>query len=65
MLYREPIRLVARFRHPIHHVKAPTLQHLADFPWVLPIEQTELRSGLEEFFVHEGRPLPVNRVECT
>lgn len=65
MLYREPIRLVARVGHPVHALKAPTLEQLADFPWIFPVEQTTLRGELEDVFVHAGVAIPTNRVECT
>ena len=65
LLYREPIRLVARAGHPVHTLTSPSLRRLAEFPWVFPVEQTSLRAELEELFVHEGVPLPANRVECT
>jgi DNA-binding transcriptional LysR family regulator len=65
MLYREPVRLVARVGHPVHALKTPTLKQLADYPWIFPVEQTTLRSELEDFFVHEGVPIPANRIECT
>jgi DNA-binding transcriptional LysR family regulator len=65
MLYREPIRVVARKGHPAARLHEPTLAELAQYPWVFPISQTTLRRELEEAFVHEGVELPVNRVECT
>lgn len=65
VLYHEPIRLVARTGHPVHAVTRPTLAQLADYPWIFPIEETQLRAELEEVFFRAGVPLPVNRVECT
>ncbi|WP_327633077.1 LysR substrate-binding domain-containing protein [Kribbella sp. NBC_00482] len=65
MLYSEPVRLVAREGHPVHALDSPTLMQLADYPWIFPVEQTILRSELEDFFVHEGVPIPANRIECT
>ena len=65
MLYREPIRLVARLDHPVHELKRPTLSELVDYPWIFPIEETALRSELEDLFSQEGLAIPENRVECT
>ena len=65
MLYREPVRLVARTGHPVHALTRPTLAQLATYPWILPVEQTALRDELEAVFVHENVALPANRVECT
>ena len=65
MLYREPIRLVARLDHPVHALERPSLSQLVDFPWIFPIEETALRTELEELFCHEGLAIPENRIECT
>jgi Transcriptional regulator len=35
------------------------------FPWVLPLEQTALRTELEQVFRASGLTLPGNLVECT
>ncbi|MFC5993625.1 LysR substrate-binding domain-containing protein [Pseudonocardia hispaniensis] len=65
MLYREPVRLVARRGHPVHALKSPSLKQLADYPWIFPVEQTTLRGELEAFFAQEGIAIPANRIECT
>ncbi|RJO73758.1 LysR family transcriptional regulator [Nocardia panacis] len=65
VLYREPIRLVARVGHPVHELEAPDLRRLAEFPWVFPVEQTELRAELEALFIRENLAIPADRVECT
>lgn len=64
-LYMEPICLVARHEHPVHAQQRPTLSDLAALPWIFPVEQTALRSELEEAFLIEGASLPEDRVECT
>lgn len=64
-LYLEPIQLVARTEHPAHALRRPRLAQLSTYPWIIPVEQTVLRSELEESFVAEGARLPENRVECT
>ena len=65
VLYREPIHLVTRADHPAQSLRSPRLSDLVRYPWILPLEQTALRSELEALFVHEGLDLPTNRVECT
>lgn len=64
-LYMEPISLVARSDHPVHRRRRPSLVELAELPWIFPVEQTALRTELEEAFLAEGAPIPVDRVECT
>jgi len=64
-LYLEPIRLVARVDHPVHRRNSPVLRELAEYPWVFPVGQTALRAELEGMFLHEGVPIPANRIECT
>ncbi|MFI1577159.1 LysR substrate-binding domain-containing protein [Embleya sp. NPDC020630] len=63
-LYREPIRLVVRRGHPL----LDSARELADtiaHPWILPLEQTALRSELTQLFLRNGLALPADRVECT
>jgi DNA-binding transcriptional LysR family regulator len=64
-LYLEPIRVVARSAHPAHALVNPTLQELASYPWVFPVDKTALRQEAEEVFLSEGVALPQNRIECT
>lgn len=66
-LYSEPVRLVARARHPASAAPADStgLARLMDYPWVLPVAETALRRELEAAFLREGLPLPADRVECT
>lgn len=64
-LYLEPIVLVARNDHPVHKLRKPRLAQLASHAWIFPVEQTALRSELEETFLAEGVPIPENRIECT
>lgn len=64
-LYLEPISLVARVDHPVYQRNSPILAELAVYPWIFPIGQTALRAELESMFLHEGVPIPVNRIECT
>lgn len=64
-LHLEPIRLVARAGHPVHHGPTTALAELVRYPWIFPLAQTALRAELEAVFFHEGLPLPADRVECT
>ncbi|MFC7494376.1 MULTISPECIES: LysR substrate-binding domain-containing protein [unclassified Nocardioides] len=65
LLYREPVRLVARAGHPVHRMRSPGLERLMSFPWILPVEQTALRAELENLLARAGLGLPENRIECT
>lgn len=65
VLYQEPIRLVCRSTHPARQFKAPRLEDLRAYSWVIPGEQTVLRRELEDLFRRHGLDLPENRVECT
>ncbi|WP_067468820.1 LysR substrate-binding domain-containing protein [Actinomadura macra] len=64
-LYGEPVRLVARHDHPARTRPGLSLADLLDYPWVLPLEQTALRTELEQLFRAEGLVPPGNLVECT
>ncbi|MGI5202153.1 LysR substrate-binding domain-containing protein [Spirillospora sp. CA-108201] len=64
-LYGEPVRLVARRGHPARSVPGLGLADLLAYPWVLPLEQTALRSELEQVFRAAGLDPPGNLVECT
>ncbi|MFC4913613.1 LysR substrate-binding domain-containing protein [Actinomadura gamaensis] len=65
VLYGEPVRLVARAGHPARDRDGLTLADLLDYPWVLPLQQTALRSELEQIFRDRGLALPTDLVECT
>ncbi|MGW6378497.1 LysR substrate-binding domain-containing protein [Rhodococcus sp. NPDC055112] len=64
-LYEESVELVTRADHPLAELGSLTLADLADYPWILPGVETELRRELEEFFARNDMPLPENRVEAT
>lgn len=64
-LYREPIVLATRKDHPAQTLVAPALADLVRFSWILPLEQTSLRSELEQLFTAHHLPQPMNRIECT
>ncbi|MGF3056557.1 LysR substrate-binding domain-containing protein [Microbacterium sp. YY-01] len=64
-LYREPILIVAAADHPATTMPTPSLAQLREFPWVLPVQQTVLRTQVEDLFAAHGLPLPQQRVDCT
>lgn len=64
-LYREPIVLAVRRGHPALDLASPDLADLVRFSWILPLEQTSLRSELEQVFTSQDLPQPTNRIECT
>ncbi|TDC51160.1 LysR family transcriptional regulator [Actinomadura sp. KC345] len=64
-LYGEPVELVARHGHPARSRPGLVLADLLDYPWVLPLEQTALRTELEQVFRASGLAMPRNLVECT
>jgi len=69
-LYREPIALVTRPAHPVQHrlgqdLRPPELTDLLAYPWVLPVQQTDLRHQFEDMLAEAGLPLPADRVECS
>ncbi|MGY4098812.1 LysR substrate-binding domain-containing protein [Nocardia sp. R16R-3T] len=64
-LYPEPVRAVARKGHPLFELDDLVFENLYDYPWIIPLDQTMLRSELELLFVSRGFPLPANRIECT
>lgn len=70
-LYREPVALVTRPGHPVQQRRGtegwvPQLAELvADYPWVVPVQQTDLRHQFEDLLAEERLALPTDRVECT
>lgn len=64
-LYREPIALVTRPGHPAQDLDHPQLADLVRYPWVVPVQQTELRRQLTELLADADLELPVDRVEST
>jgi DNA-binding transcriptional LysR family regulator len=64
-LHEEPFRIVARLGHPIHEHPEPHIADTARFPWILPPEQTRLRTELERVFADQRVDLPTDVVECT
>ncbi|QIS04281.1 LysR family transcriptional regulator [Nocardia brasiliensis] len=64
-LYDEFIELVVRTDHPLAATTDIDLADLAEFPWILPGQETALRRELEEFFARNSIPLPTNLVEAT
>ncbi|WP_030906737.1 LysR substrate-binding domain-containing protein [Streptomyces sp. NRRL F-5126] len=63
-LYYEPVRVVARRRHPAHGRSGLTPADLAEEVWSLPPAGVPLRRRIEERFLSLGLTTPANRVEC-
>lgn len=64
-LCREPVVVATRKDHPALAMPSIQLTDLLNFPWVLPLSQTRLRSEVEQLFVDKSLSLPDSRVECT
>jgi DNA-binding transcriptional LysR family regulator len=59
-LLQKPVFLVARLSHPIHQQRPTKLEHLFDFPWVLPpVPQryiTQLPPAFQQFLLNSQKP---------
>ena len=62
-LYEEPVRAVVRLGHPLLKRKGLTLAVAAEFPWVLPLPGTPMRTRLEAEFAAAQTRLPIEYVE--
>lgn len=64
-LYDEPVRLVVRRDHPLLATPGASMKDLLTYPWILPDQQSSLRSELEAMFSQHGLNPPSNIVECS
>lgn len=64
-LYDETVLVFARVGHRLSDQSEVTLRDLIDYPWILPGDETALRTELEGFFTRHGYRTPVNHVEAT
>jgi len=64
-MFSEPFRLIARPDHPAHRLVRPSLSELAEFAWIFPLRETDLRAELDALFRDAGVRLPEDRIECT
>jgi len=65
MLFREPLRVVARPHHPLLSQPAPDWNSLRGYDWLLWPQGTPIRSRLDQAVTNAGqKPLPC-RVEST
>ncbi|MBX2858667.1 MAG: LysR family transcriptional regulator [Cellvibrionaceae bacterium] len=62
-LISEDVVLILSPAHPLMAVKTITLNHLSDFPWVIPRKSSPLRKTLEDLFA-KLPSRPTNIVEC-
>lgn len=63
VLFKEPIRVVARRDHPLSRRRKLTLADLAELDWILPLSGTSLREQVETAFRAAGLTLASNAVE--
>ncbi|MCH6471588.1 LysR substrate-binding domain-containing protein [Sinomonas terrae] len=63
-LYEEPFRIVARPGHPVFGGPEPGLPELLEYPWILPVAETSLRSELTELFRRSAGRVPAEQIEC-
>jgi DNA-binding transcriptional LysR family regulator len=59
----EPLRVVARSRHPLTRRRAVTLAMLQDVPWLLQTPDTPLRRDVDAMLAAAGMPPPANVIE--
>lgn len=64
-LYSEPLMLVARAHHPLAESREPTLDALADFPLILPVQGTLVRDTADGFLYARGVAPPRQLIEAT
>ncbi len=64
-LYDEPVRLVVREGHPALNAEDRQVEHLLDYPWILPNAPSLLRSEIDDLFLSQDIPLPTDVIECS
>lgn len=62
-LYEEPVLAVVRPGHPLLGERRVTLAAAAQYPWILPLPGTPMRTRLEAEFAATRTPLPQEYVE--
>lgn len=62
-LYEEQLIVVTRTDHPLARNKVFSLTELIDYPWIVPLNDSPVRSRVDDFFKRHQLPAPVNRVE--
>lgn len=63
VLYREPICVVARNKHPLAQIDDLSLNDLLGYPWILPLPDTTLREDIDSSFRNAGLESPKNSIE--
>lgn len=61
-LFSNRLVVIGRVGHPLAQVATPTLDELAQYPWIVGRTATPLRLQWETMFA--GRPLPPAPIEC-
>lgn len=64
-LYEEGVEVFTGVEHPLAQIKEPSLAKVAQYPWILPGPETNLRRELEVCFAQADVPMPIDRVEAT
>lgn len=62
-LYRNSLCVVSGGHHPLVDREDLNLQHLAEWPWILPPLDSPARRVADQFFKETGLPTPENIVE--
>lgn len=65
LLYRDPIRIVARNGHPLTHQQALGWEDLEGYEWIVWPSGTPIRSRLDNALTASGKKPPVYRVKST
>jgi LysR family transcriptional regulator of gallate degradation len=63
-LFDDRLVIVAGARHPLAGDKAPSLERLASYPWVIARPGTPLRAAWRNLFEEAGLPAPAAPVSC-
>ncbi len=63
VLYNESISAVVGIQHPLAEASQLQLKDLIDYPWILPVLESPVRSTVEQLFRTSGLATPDNIVE--
>ena len=63
VLFEEEVICIARNDHPVHNLKNINLDDLIKYSWILPPEETSLRTQIDLMLVNHNHASPLNSVE--